>query len=103
MKDDSCRPGSLLGVPALWVAVPVMDPLPAIISAARSRILYPFHLFHKLRSLYCLPLPQVVSGAPGARLVDQVVGPRVLVEDDTGRNRLNSNYYITKQVGEGRV
>jgi hypothetical protein len=40
----------------------------------------------------------VVYGEPGARLVDQVISPRQLVES-RGRLRLNATYYITKQVG----
>jgi hypothetical protein len=42
----------------------------------------------------------VVAGAPGSRLVDLVVGPQVLVQQDSSKSalRLNATYYITKQV-----
>lgn len=39
----------------------------------------------------------VVSGEPGARLLDMAVAPRALVESG-GRLRLNALYYITRQV-----
>lgn len=39
----------------------------------------------------------VVYGEPGARLVDLVVDPHVLVESK-GRLRLHGVYYITRQV-----
>ncbi|GFR46655.1 hypothetical protein Agub_g8266, partial [Astrephomene gubernaculifera] len=39
----------------------------------------------------------VVYGEPGARLVDVVVSPHVLVESGGGL-RLNATYYITKQI-----
>lgn len=44
---------------------------------------------------------QVVAGAPGSRLVDLVVSPQALVQQDSARSalRLNATYYITKQVG----
>jgi hypothetical protein len=44
---------------------------------------------------------QVVAGAPGSRLVDLVVSPQVLVQQDNSKSalRLNATYYITKQVG----
>jgi hypothetical protein len=43
---------------------------------------------------------KVVAGAPGSRLVDLVVAPQVLVQQDSSRAalRLNGTYYITKQV-----
>jgi hypothetical protein len=43
---------------------------------------------------------QVVAGAPGSRLVDLVVAPQVLVQQDNSKSalRLNATYYITKQV-----
>lgn len=56
---------------------------------------------HKYLVLPLLPLlPQVVAGAPGSRLVDLVVSPQVLVQQDTAKSalRLNATYYITKQV-----
>lgn len=44
---------------------------------------------------------QVVAGAPGSRLIDLVVPPQALVQQDSSRAalRLHGNYYITKQVG----
>lgn len=53
--------------------------------------------------LYCvLRVLQVVAGAPGSRLVDLVVSPQVLVQQDSSRAalRLHANYYITKQVSQ---
>jgi len=46
------------------------------------------------------PPPQVVAGAPGSRLVDLVVSPQALVQQDSRQAglRLNATYYITKQV-----
>eukprot|EP00775_Hariotina_reticulata_P012068 gene12067-12209_t len=42
----------------------------------------------------------VVAGAPNSRLVDLVVSPQVLVQQDSSRTtlRLHANYYITKQI-----
>jgi hypothetical protein len=44
---------------------------------------------------------QVVAGAPGSRMIDLVVPPQLLVQQDSSRAalRLHGNYYITKQVG----
>eukprot|EP00898_Chlorokybus_atmophyticus_P008072 jgi/Chlat1/8266/Chrsp78S07693 len=39
----------------------------------------------------------VIYGEPGARLIDTVVSPRVLVESN-GAMRLHATYYITKQI-----
>jgi hypothetical protein len=45
---------------------------------------------------------QVVAGAPNSRLVDLVVSPQVLVQQDSSKTtlRLHANYYIVKQVGQ---
>jgi hypothetical protein len=55
----------------------------------------------ELKLLRCvLCVVQVVAGAPGSRLVDLVVAPQVLVQQDNSKSalRLNATYYITKQV-----
>jgi hypothetical protein len=51
--------------------------------------------------LLLLIVLQVVAGAPGSRLIDLVVPPQALVQQDSSRAalRLHGNYYITKQVG----
>lgn len=38
----------------------------------------------------------VISGAPGARLIDRCVAPEVLLEDD--QNELDAEYYICKNI-----
>eukprot|EP00879_Flechtneria_rotunda_P013763 GHRR01014376.1.p1 GENE.GHRR01014376.1~~GHRR01014376.1.p1 ORF type:complete len:427 (+),score=142.69 GHRR01014376.1:156-1436(+) len=69
---------------------------PAAIVAAKSMAVDP-----RAEPRYAERVPYVVvAGAPGSRLVDLVVAPQVLVQQDTSRAalRLHANYYITKQI-----
>lgn len=66
---------------------------PAAVVAAKAMAVDP-----RAEPRYAERVPYVVVyGEPGARLVDLVVDPHVLVES-RGRLRLHGLYYITKQI-----